>query len=150
MSKTYDLIEIINIINTFQNMKNVHPLTCENDSSHGKLIPIVDDRKNIVILSCRKCGYIQGNIPQCVFDVVKLERESNIDIPKIKQPTIDIPKIDIKNISDYHQHLPGMITCNHCEYYWLKNNSTIIKCIDCGTKMIQCPRCGRHFSLERS
>ena len=37
-----------------------HPLTCENDSNHFNLIPVVEDDR--VILKCPDCDYKQ-NVP---------------------------------------------------------------------------------------
>jgi len=64
-------IEMINAIVYWQKSKDVHPLTCGNDSNHGLLFPGIDEETNTVVLSCPNCNYVQRFIPEIVFEHYK-------------------------------------------------------------------------------
>lgn len=67
--------EIINIISRMQSLRNMHPLTCGNDSRHRRLYGAEKDGK--IILKCPDCNYEQENFP--LMDEKMLERfESQI------------------------------------------------------------------------
>ena len=54
---------------------------------------------------------------------------------------------NIKNLSDYHQSLDGVITCK-CGYYFSKHEVSVCKCIKCGIKTIKCKRCGGYIEIK--
>lgn len=51
----------------WQEEANFHPLTCGNDSSHNLVAKETDGGE--VILVCPECGYIQGYVPDTVYEM---------------------------------------------------------------------------------
>ena len=62
---TDDPKTVIERVRAWQANGMVHPLTCGNDSSHAKLVPVEADGK--VILTCSDCDYRQDWIPNIVL-----------------------------------------------------------------------------------
>jgi len=58
--------EQITAIRRWQANPRVHPLTCGNDSSHGRLRASVESEGQMVLL-CPDCDYRQVEIPTIVF-----------------------------------------------------------------------------------
>lgn len=65
---TIELEEYVRRVLEYQKNPHVHPLTCENDSSHELLIP--GFKGTNVILYCPTCGYVQDWIPEIVTSSV--------------------------------------------------------------------------------
>jgi len=65
--KTYtqdEAEELYNAINWYQEYQPSHPLTCDRDSRHPLLDPILQSHE--VTLRCIKCDYRQTYIPKCI------------------------------------------------------------------------------------
>ena len=58
--------DIIRAVQRWQSHRYFHPLTCQRDSGHGKLIPVELD--GVVVLSCPACPYLERVIPAAVLD----------------------------------------------------------------------------------
>jgi hypothetical protein len=65
--------EKVELINEYQNLGCVHPLTCGKDSTHADLIPQIRDGR--VVLVCKNCSYVQEGAPGCVYSYALAVRE---------------------------------------------------------------------------
>ena len=64
--------EIIRRIQRWQADPRVHPLTCGNDSSHARLVPVKEG--DAVLLRCQDCDYRQAAIPADVVYALQMRR----------------------------------------------------------------------------
>lgn len=55
-------------LNAWQNNPYAHPLTCNKDSRHNPLVPVIKDGS--VILRCSDCGYEQLWIPAICLGII--------------------------------------------------------------------------------
>lgn len=51
----------------------------------------------------------------------------------------------VKNISDFYKQQPGNITCNHCGYFFIPQNSHMFNCPHCFKSYIQCQKCKKYI-----
>ncbi len=63
--------KLIKNIENHQANSHVHPLTCGVDSRHEVLVPKEVNGK--VVLVCPTCGYLQDNIPACIYGYMSLD-----------------------------------------------------------------------------
>lgn len=57
--------KIIKRVQDYQNLMSVHSLTCDNDSMHKDLVPIIINGEEY--LRCLDCNYIQ-KVPEWFYD----------------------------------------------------------------------------------
>lgn len=57
--------EIIEAVQRWQAHRYYPPLTCQRDTSHGKLAPVELDGH--VVLTCPTCSYLETVIPDAVL-----------------------------------------------------------------------------------
>lgn len=57
--------EIIEAVLRWQSSKVDHPLTCQEDGHHTKLLPVEMDGQ--VVLQCPACSYVERYIPEIVL-----------------------------------------------------------------------------------
>jgi predicted RNA-binding Zn-ribbon protein involved in translation (DUF1610 family) len=63
--------------------------------------------------------------------------------PKIEEKKVDSK--EVKNISDFYKQQPENITCNHCGYFFIPQNSHMFNCPHCFNSYIQCQKCKKYI-----
>jgi len=69
------LQDLIEAINEHQQRKDLHPLTCGNDSRHRPLLAKEENGKAILV--CEDCDYVQRYIPEVFEEIVEEIVEEN-------------------------------------------------------------------------
>jgi phage terminase large subunit GpA-like protein len=51
----------------------------------------------------------------------------------------------VKTISDLYKQKPGSVTCNHCDYFFIPQDTHRFNCPHCYKNYIQCPKCKKYI-----